>query len=254
MNTTKLALVAMILTLTACGAAPNSGEQECTTTSCSEADINAPVPGTPDSEDPSTPDTREPARDPAADIEADGGIHADASAYRFPAFNSSWGISRAMYDKAEDYYVRNERSFANRRYVTIIDMRRHSSVKRWFLLDLKYGTVEKHLTSHGKNSDANNNGYAESFSNVNGSKKTSLGFYRTSSTYTGSNGYSLRLDGLSSTNSNARARAIVVHPATYVNEATPRAGRSWGCPALDPKYAKSVINRIKGGSMMLIDI
>jgi hypothetical protein len=254
MHTTKLTLVAMILTLTACGAAPNSEEQECTPTSCSEAAINAPVPGSPDSEDPSSPDAREPVRDPAADSDSDGEVHAEATSYRFPAYKSSWGISRAMFDKAEDYYVRHERSLSNRRYVTIIDMRKHSSVKRWFLLDLKYGTVEKHLTSHGKNSDANNNGYAEAFSNVNGSKKTSLGFYRTSGTYTGSNGYSLRLDGLSSTNSNARARAIVVHPASYINESTPRAGRSWGCPALDPKYAKKVIDRIKGGSLMLIDI
>jgi hypothetical protein len=255
MNTTKLALVAMILTLTACGANPSSEEQQCTPTSCSEAAINAPVPGTPDSEEPSL-DPREPARDPASDIdaEADGDVQAEATSYRFPAFKSSWGISRAMFDKAEDYYVRNERSLANRRYVTIIDMKKHSSVKRWFLLDLKYGTVEKHLTTHGKNSDANNDGYADSFSNVSGSKKSSLGFYKTSTTYTGSNGYSMRLDGLSSTNSNARSRAIVVHPATYVNEATPRAGRSWGCPALDPKYAKSVIDRIKGGSLMLIDI
>ena len=64
----------------------------------------------------------------------------------------------------------------------------------------------------------------------------------------------MRLDGLSSTNSNARKRAIVVHPATYVSDSASRAGRSWGCPALDPKVSKSVIDRIKGGSLMLIDI
>lgn len=241
MNTTKLALVATILTLTACGAVPNPADQECTTTSCSEADINAPVPGTPESDEP-TFDSREPASDPVAE-----------AAYRFPAFSSSWGLSRDSYDKAVDYYVRNQRSFSNIRYVSVIDMSKHSSKRRWFLFDLKLVKVERYLTSHGKNSDANNDGYAEAFSNVNGSKKSSLGFYKTSSTYTGSNGYSMRLDGLSSTNSNARARAIVVHPASYVNESVPRAGRSWGCPALDPKYAKSVIDRIKGGSLMLID-
>lgn len=243
MNTTKLALVAMILTLTACGAVPNPADQECTTTSCSEADINAPIPGTPDSAEPVTDDSREPASDPIAE-----------ATYRFPAFSSGWGMSRDMYDKAVDYYARNSRSLANPRYVTVIDMSKHSSVKRWFLFDLKLVKVERYLTTHGTNSDKNNDGYAESFSNVNGSKQSSLGFYKTSTTYTGSNGHSLKLDGLSSTNSNARARAIVVHPATYVDESVPRAGRSWGCPALDPKYAKSVIDRIKGGSLMLIDI
>lgn len=242
MNTTKLALAAMILTLTACGPVPNSGDQECTTTSCSEADINAPVPGTPDSSEPSTPDTREPASDPVN------------TAYRFPEFSGSWGLSREMYDKAVDYYARNQRSFANPRYVTVIDMSKHSSKKRWFLFDLQLVKVESYLTSHGTNSDKNNDGYADSFSNVSGSKQSSLGFYKTAETYTGSNGHSLKLDGLSSTNSNARARAIVAHPASYVDESIPRAGRSWGCPALDPKYARSVIDRIKGGSLMLMDI
>jgi hypothetical protein len=243
MNTTKLALAAMILTLTACGQAPNSGDQECTPTSCSEADINAPVPGTPDPSEPSVPDNREPASDPITD-----------ATYRFPEFTSSWGMSRDIYDKAVDYYTRNARSLANPRYVSIIDMSKHSSTRRWFLFDLKMVKVERYLTTHGTNSDKNNDGYAESFSNVNGSKQSSLGFYKTAETYTGSNGYSMRLDGLSSTNSNARARAIVVHPASYVDESIPHAGRSWGCPALDPKYAKGVIDRIKGGSLMLMDI
>ena len=55
-------------------------------------------------------------------------------------------------------------------------------------------------------------------------------------TYVGSNGYSLRLDGLEpGFNAHARERAIVMHGAPYVNaqlaSTQGRIGRSWGCPA-----------------------
>jgi hypothetical protein len=172
----------------------------------------------------------------------------------FPAFSSSWGVQRDMYEKAARYYEDNKRNFANTRYVTIIDFSLNAGKKRWFLFDLKTGKVEKYVTSVGRGSDPDGDGNATAFSNVPGSKQSSLGFYKTAETYTGSNGYSMRLDGLSSTNSKARSRAIVVHPASYVSESSSWAGRSEGCPALDPGVSRSVIDRIKGGSMMLIDI
>ena len=81
---------------------------------------------------------------------------------------------------------------------------------------------------------------------------SSLGFYRTLTTYNGKHGYSLKLAGLSPTNSNAEARAIMMHPADYVVDGV-RAGRSWGCTAIDPKTSKDVIDRVKNGSIMLVD-
>ena len=66
-------------------------------------------------------------------------------------------------------------------------------------------------------------------------------------------GLSLRLEGLSPTNSNAAERAIVMHPADYVSDSAPKAGRSWGCPALDPNVSSSMISRVKNGSVLLID-
>ena len=47
--------------------------------------------------------------------------------------------------------------------------------------------------AHGRNSGEK---YATSFSNREGSFKSSLGFYKTENTYYGKNGYSLVLDGL----------------------------------------------------------
>ncbi|HEY0591423.1 MAG TPA: murein L,D-transpeptidase catalytic domain family protein, partial [Thermoanaerobaculia bacterium] len=83
--------------------------------------------------------------------------------------------------------------------------------------------------------------------------QTSLGLFVTDSTYVGSNGYSLRMNGLEpGVNDNARARAIVIHGAPYVNAATAkkqgRLGRSWGCPAVRPEITRTFIDTIKGGS------
>ncbi|MGZ3739673.1 MAG: murein L,D-transpeptidase catalytic domain family protein, partial [Bdellovibrionota bacterium] len=138
-----------------------------------------------------------------------------------------------------------------KRYVILIDMNRHSSVRRFYLFDLVSGKVERHNVAHGAGSDPRASGYAKFFSNVSGSDETALGAYRTASTYLGIHGLQLRLDGLENTNSRARDRGIVLHGANYVADGT-RAGRSWGCPALDPHVSTSVINRVKGGAMLLI--
>lgn len=77
---------------------------------------------------------------------------------------------------------------------------------------------------------------------------TSLGFFITAETYYGSNGFSLRMDGKSTTNSNARSRAIVIHGADYVNQSS--VGRSWGCPALEMRFYQEVIEKVKGGALV----
>lgn len=152
--------------------------------------------------------------------------------------------------QALTYFEKYKSRFPNKEYMVVIDFTKHSSRDRFFLINLKTGNVETYVTSHGKGSDPNNTGYAKKFSNTSGSKATSLGFYRTAGTYYGDNGRSMRLDGLSSTNSNARSRAIVVHGASYVSESSRRAGRSWGCPALDNGVRDRVIDRIKNGALL----
>ena len=61
--------------------------------------------------------------------------------------------------------------------------------------------------AHGEGSDPDDSGYAKTFSNVEGTRASSLGFFTTAETYSGEYGYSLRLDGLSSTNSKATRAA-----------------------------------------------
>jgi hypothetical protein len=159
-------------------------------------------------------------------------------------------VPTALLEKAVVYFEANKSRFANQNYLSVIDFSKKSTKARFFVVNLKTGAVWSLHTAHGKGSDSNNDGVAESFGNVSGSGKSSLGFYRTAETYQGKHGYSLRLDGLSSTNSKVRARAIVVHEAAYVSEAAKIQGRSLGCPAVTHSNRDKLINQIKNGSLI----
>ncbi|OZS41644.1 peptidase [Photobacterium sanguinicancri] len=137
--------------------------------------------------------------------------------------------------------------------LTIIDYSKPSTQKRFFVIDLKKNKLLYHtFVTHGVNSGGK---VANRFSNVVNSKQTSLGTFLTDTTYQGGNGYSLKLDGLTKgINDNARRRYIVIHGADYANESFIKRngylGRSWGCPALPKALSKSIINTIKGGSVI----
>lgn len=159
-------------------------------------------------------------------------------------------VPDASLKKALLYYDSNKSQLGNPNVLSVIDFGQFSGNKRFYIINMNTGVVWNIRVAHGKGSDPDHDGYAQSFSNVSGSNATSLGFYMTAETYYGDNGYSLRLDGLSSTNSNARERAIVVHGASYVEEANVIQGRSWGCPAVAMENRDQVINMIKGGSII----
>lgn len=142
----------------------------------------------------------------------------------------------------------------NKNIITLIDFSKPSTQERLYVLDMKEKKLlYKSLVSHGRNSGEN---YATSFSNENGSYKSSLGFYLTENTYQGKNGYSLILNGLEKgINDRAKERAIVIHGAPYSNPsviASGRLGRSQGCPALPQALSRPIINTIKGGSLLYI--
>ncbi|MGZ3787056.1 MAG: murein L,D-transpeptidase catalytic domain family protein [Bacteriovorax sp.] len=158
-------------------------------------------------------------------------------------------VPAGLLKKALHYFVSHKVKIKNKSTIGVIDFSQHSSKERFYLIDMVSGRVDKYQVAHGKNSDPNYDGYATKFSNTPNSEMSSQGFYLTAETYEGSHGYSLKLDGLSSTNSNARSRDIVIHPAPYVQPGR-KSGRSWGCPALDPRYSEEVIDRIKGGALI----
>ena len=142
------------------------------------------------------------------------------------------------------------------RYWAIADFDRRSSEPRLFLFDVRDNHVQSYLCAHGKGSEGpTDDGYANIFSNQPGSNCTSLGVYRCAETYNGKHGFSMRLDGLEASNSNARARAVVVHGADYVSQymirRTGRIGRSDGCLAVENRFATEVVSALTGGSLVL---
>lgn len=148
------------------------------------------------------------------------------------------------------FYHTNLDRIKNQDYVTVIDFSKRSSKRRMFLINMKSGEVIAYHVAHGKGSDSDNNGYANKFSNTPNSHASSLGYYLTAETYYGNNGRSLRLDGLSDTNSNARRRDVVIHGSHYVKDYDTKPGRSWGCPALPMKLKDKFIDRIKAGGLV----
>lgn len=141
-------------------------------------------------------------------------------------------------------------------FITIIDFSKPSNEERFFVIDLENKKVDySTYVTHGKNTGLD---MAVKFSNKMNSYQSSLGFYLTDQTYTGSNGYSLRLKGLEpGINSNALARHIVVHGADYATKEFMDKygflGRSLGCPAIPEEISKEVIDYIKGGTVLYIN-
>ena len=137
--------------------------------------------------------------------------------------------------------------------LSVIDYSLPSTTKRLWVFNLDSRRLLFHeLVAHGRNSGEN---LALSFSNEEGSLKSSLGAFVTGTTYFGKNGYSMRLRGMESgVNDHAEARAIVVHGAPYVDEAVARKlgrlGRSHGCPALRPGIAGALIDEIKDHTLL----
>jgi hypothetical protein len=143
---------------------------------------------------------------------------------------------------------------------TVIDYSLPSYEKRLWVVDMEtQSVIFEEIVAHGMGNPRGSGGdmeTAKDFSNLEGSRKSSLGLFVTAETYQGQHGYTLRLDGLEEgVNDNARERLIVIHSAHYVTE--DRAddhlvGRSWGCPVVRPEISKELIDAIKDGSAVWI--
>jgi len=139
--------------------------------------------------------------------------------------------------------------------LSVIDYSLPSSERRLWVIDVESQDVLFHeFVAHGRNSGDR---LAHAFSNERGSLQSSLGLFRAAEPYYGQHGYSLRLMGLEpGVNDRALERRIVIHGADYVRSevisANGRLGRSWGCPALDPRVNADIIDLIKDGSAVFV--
>jgi hypothetical protein len=163
----------------------------------------------------------------------------------------------------EAYYrYRSERPEAVRKpYLYFVDLGLGPATPRGYVFDMEaLSLVEGPFTvAHGSGSSTTRDAVPSVFSNAPGSHTSSLGLYLTKGTYTfsgrsGGRQYSsvgLRLKGESGPfNDAAEARGIVVHGAPYVTPGG--AGRSEGCPAMEPERARRLLPLLANGSVVFV--
>lgn len=159
--------------------------------------------------------------------------------------------------RALDALNRHRGSISHQDVMGVVDFSLPSRAPRFHMVDLANGNVQSHLVAHGRGSDPSHTGWLERFSNEPRSNATSAGAYRTGSLYEGAHGRSMRLEGLDPTNSNALARAIVVHSAWYVNQEmighTGMLGRSQGCFAVADASLAEITLRLGAGRLIYAD-
>ena len=160
------------------------------------------------------------------------------------------------------YRYRAEHPDAVRRpYLYFVDLGLSPRRPRGYVFDMSRLTLVEGPfgVAHGSGSSATRDAVPTVFSNVPGSHASSLGLYLTRETYTfrgraGGRAYTsvgLRLRGESvGFNDAAEERGIVVHGAPYVTGAG--AGRSEGCPAMEPERARRLLPLLAGGSVVFV--
>ena len=145
----------------------------------------------------------------------------------------------------------------HRDVIGICDFNKASRDARFYLVDVASGIVTDYHVAHGRGSDPNHSGWLERFSNEVGSEATSRGAYVTGDVSYGKYGRSLRLTGLDPSNSNADARAIVVHAASYAEPSMidqyGKLGRSEGCFALSQLSLQYVLLKLGPGRLLYAD-
>ena len=146
-------------------------------------------------------------------------------------------------------------------YLYFVDYGLPSTTPRGYVFDMQsLSVVDGPFTvAHGRGSLASADGVPQRFSNAHGSAATSLGLFVAQELYAfrgTSNGRAyrsvgLRLAGVSGAfNGNARTRGVVAHGAPYVTAAN--AGRSEGCPAVEPERAERLLPKLANGGMVFL--
>lgn len=168
---------------------------------------------------------------------------------------SHYGIDETIIKLAIEGKNKLASHYSDSNILSIVDFSQPSTAKRLYVINLKDSSlIFNTFVAHGKGTG---NNWAKKFSNIPNSHQSSLGFYKTLSTYSGKHGYSLKLEGLEKgVNDKAQSRAIVMHGASYVSKdfitKYGRLGRSFGCPSVPESISKSIIDFIKEGTCIFI--
>ena len=150
---------------------------------------------------------------------------------------------KALADAFAFYEKNRYRRRLSSEYIAVADYTKVALHKRLYIINLHTGKVSRYLVAHGVNSGAKY-GRVISAGNAKGSLKTPTGFFKVGvkEGITTKKRYKyLSVDGLERQNRNARERQILVHTASYVS----RAGRSYGCFAIEPKDKSQIFSKLK---------
>jgi L,D-transpeptidase catalytic domain len=175
-------------------------------------------------------------------------------------------LVKSIFDKALESYVANHCRYgagnaSGPGVIIVIDFAKNSREPRLFRIDLSTGAGldTPILVAHGVGSDRDDDGFADSFSNVPDSLASSLGAARGAEIYDGQNGRSLRLDGLEPSNNLMRYRDIVVHSYAperrrYFNAsliaARGKPGVSEGCFVVEPDKREMILQTLAYGGFL----
>ena len=167
------------------------------------------------------------------------------------------GPSPLLLARAKTALATHKSQIRNHDILAIADFSKPSRDPRFYIVDLRNGHSTPYLVAHGKGSDPSHSGWVQNFSNVHGSEATSAGSYLVGETYIGQYGESRRLIGLEPQNDQAEARAIVIHPAWYVNQSMihgqGKIGRSQGCFAFAKEDINVILERVAPGCLLYAD-
>lgn len=199
------------------------------------------------------------AATPANPVEAAAKSAVDAFASIVPTLSSPDALQDAF--GAYFAFKAQHPDEVKKPYLYFVDYGQAGTDKRGYIFDMdSLKVVEGPFTvAHGRGSSSSKYGVPTKFSNGSGSAMTSLGLYVAANLYdftghTGGHTYSsigLRLKGVSTGfNDKAFARGVVAHGAPYVTPT--KAGRSEGCPAMEPTRAQRVLPKLANGGMVFL--
>ncbi|MES2086123.1 MAG: murein L,D-transpeptidase catalytic domain family protein [Pseudomonadota bacterium] len=170
---------------------------------------------------------------------------------------ASTGPSGELLRRAKEALQRHGEAITSRNTIAVADFSTPSAEPRFHLVSTASGAIRTLLVAHGRGSDPEHSGLLQRFSNAPGSYASSAGTYLIGATYAGKHGPSRRLLGLDPQNSNAEARAIVIHAAAYVSADMARnqgkIGRSEGCFAVAEVDLPEVLQVLMPGAMLYAD-
>ncbi|WP_296676841.1 murein L,D-transpeptidase catalytic domain family protein [Novosphingobium sp.] len=165
------------------------------------------------------------------------------------------GERPGLLPRAMDALQTHNSRIAHRDIVGMVDFSMASDQPRFHLVDIAGGRImDTILVAHGCGSDPANVGMVERFSNLPGSNASCNGSFVTGDIYFGKHGRSQRLIGLDQSNDEADSRGIVIHAASYVNNAIAktqgRVGRSQGCFAVSQTDIGEMMERLGPGRLL----